>query len=293
MSDRLKGKRAFVTAGAAGIGRAWRSPLRAKAPRCSPPTSTKKASPRLRRKALPKWRGSTCATRAAVNGNGQTRRQGRYPAQCRRLRASRHRARMLGRGLGFFLRPQRQIDAPHDPGVPAGHAGKRRRLDRQHLLGRRRVQGRAQPLRLRRDQGRGRSPDPRGRGRFHHQGHSLQLHLPRHHRDAVDAGPRRGRGPARAARCSSAASRWAGSAPRRKSPRSRSTSPATRAPSPPASPTSSTAAGRCKRQERTHPMNKIDLNGRCAVVTGGAQGFGPRHHRALRRFRRQGRDLGS
>src|SRR5256714_8101730 len=26
--------------------------------------------------------------------------------------------------------------------------------------------------------------------------------------------------------------------------------------------------------ERTSPMNKIDLNGRCAVVTGGAQGFG-------------------
>src|SRR5450756_2107196 len=26
--------------------------------------------------------------------------------------------------------------------------------------------------------------------------------------------------------------------------------------------------------ERISPMNKIDLNGRCAVVTGGAQGFG-------------------
>src|SRR6202166_808913 len=26
--------------------------------------------------------------------------------------------------------------------------------------------------------------------------------------------------------------------------------------------------------ERTFIMNKIDLNGRCAVVTGGAQGFG-------------------
>jgi NAD(P)-dependent dehydrogenase (short-subunit alcohol dehydrogenase family) len=37
--------------------------------------------------------------------------------------------------------------------------------------------------------------DARGRHRFHHQGHSLQLHLPRHHRDAVDAEPRRRRGP--------------------------------------------------------------------------------------------------
>ncbi len=40
-------------------------------------------------------------------------------------------------------------------------------------------------------------------------------------------------------------------------------------------------------------MNKIDLNGRSAVVTGGAQGFRARHYRALCRLRRQGRDLGS
>jgi 2-keto-3-deoxy-L-fuconate dehydrogenase len=49
------------------------------------------------------------------------------------------------------------------------------------------------------------------------------------------------------ARCSSAASRWDGSVPPRKSRRSRSISPATRAPSPPASITSSMAAGRCRR----------------------------------------------
>ena len=69
-----------------------------------------------------------------------------------------------------------------------------------------------------------------------------------------------------------AGSRWDGSAPPRKSPCLRSISPATKARSPPASRTSSTAAGRSDSEE-TH-MNKIDLNGRCAVVTGGAQGFG-------------------
>ena len=51
------------------------------------------------------------------------------------------------------------------------------------------------------------------------------------------------------ARCSSRGSRWAGSAPRRKSPRSPSISPATKARSRPASPMSSTAAGRCKSEE--------------------------------------------
>src|SRR5204863_5421450 len=75
-----------------------------------------------------------------------------------------------------------------------------------------------------------------------------------------------------AVKCSSAASRWAGSALRRRSARSRCILPATRARLPPASPTSSTAAGRFKI--RTTNVNKIDLNGRCAIVTGGAQGFG-------------------
>src|SRR5690242_16997600 len=74
----------------------------------------------------------------------------------------------------------------------------RPRLDPEHLLGGRRVQGGAQPLCLWRDQGRGRSFDPRGCRRFHHQGHSLQLHLPGYHRDAVDAATRGSRGPWRA-----------------------------------------------------------------------------------------------
>ena len=57
-------------------------------------------------------------------------------------------------------------------------------------------------------------------------------------------------GPA-AAKCSSAVSRWVGSAPRRKSRCSRSISPATKARSRQASPTSSTGAGRCRRSERS------------------------------------------
>ena len=172
----------------------------------------------------------------------------------------------------------------------------RRRLDRQHLLRRRRVQGRAQPLRLRRDQSRGRGADPRGRRRLHHQGHPLQLHLPRHHRNALDAGPRRRRRARTGARCSSAASRWAGSAPPKKSPRSRSISPATKAPSPPASPhhhrrrldsfdIHRDQQGLHHEQDRSErPLRRRHRR---------RAGFWARDHRAFCRFRRQGRDLGS
>src|SRR6185312_1706850 len=79
----------------------------------------------------------------------------------------------------------------------------------------------------------------------------------------------------KAKRCSSPARRWAGWAPQRKSRPWRSTWRATKPPSPPAS-TSSSMAATCSDVPaiKGFSMNKIDLNGRCAVVTGGAQGFG-------------------
>ena len=45
------------------------------------------------------------------------------------------------RRLGFFLRPQREVDAPDDPRLSAGHAGEGRRLDRQCRLGASSVRG--------------------------------------------------------------------------------------------------------------------------------------------------------
>ena len=197
MSDRLKGKRAFVTAAAAGIGRACAMAFAREGATVFATDIDETRLAALKSEGIAEVAQARRARQRRRRCDRQTRRQDRHPAQCRRLRASRHRAGMLRRRLGFFLRPQRQVDAPHHPRVPAGHAGKRRRHDRQHLVCRRRVQGRAQPLRLWRDQGRGRGADPRGRRRLHHQGHPLQLHLPRHHRDALDAGSRRGRGPQR------------------------------------------------------------------------------------------------
>jgi NAD(P)-dependent dehydrogenase (short-subunit alcohol dehydrogenase family) len=59
------------------------------------------------------------------------------------------------------------------------------RCDRQHLVGGVVDPRRAQPLRLRRDQGGGDRAHQVGRRRFHQTGHPLQCHLPGHDRIAV------------------------------------------------------------------------------------------------------------
>ena len=241
MSDRLKGKRAVVTAAAAGIGRACAIAFAREGATVIATDINEKgiATPdqgRHRRDGTA--RRSQHRRRQRLR---QARRQDRHPAQCGRLRAPRHHPGLLGGGLGLLVRPQRQVDAPDHQGVPAGDAGGRRRQHRQHLV----LRGAAaagQPLCLQCVQGGGLAADARGRARFHHPGHPLQQHLPRHRGDALDAAsaPRR---PARTdARSSSRARRWAGSAPRRKSPPWPSISPATKARSPPASTSSSTAA---------------------------------------------------
>ena len=107
-------------------------------------------------------------------------------------------------------------------------------LDRQHRLGRLLGARHTQPLRLRRLEGGGDRADQVGRRRLHQAGHPLQRHLPGHDRVAVARRPHRRRRPRRrasrsrrSARPSSTASRWAGSARRRRSPGSRSISPRT------------------------------------------------------------------
>ena len=109
-----------------------------------------------------------------------------------------------------------------------------------------------------------------GGRRLHHQGHPLQLHLPRHHRDALDAGSRRRRRPQRSRDVHLTAAD--GTARHRRGDRfARRLSRQRR----------KRVHDRCRACHRRRldavgerPMNKIDLNGRCAVVTGGAQGFG-------------------
>ena len=157
---------------------------------------------------------------------------------------------------------------------------------------RRRCSRPRQPLRLRRHQGRGLGADARGRRRLHHQGHPLQLHLPRHHRDALDAGPRRRRrperardvrrppadGPARHRGRNRIACRLSRQRRKRVHHRRR--------------PSSSTAARRFDSGRRfTHEQDRSQRPLRRRHRR--RAGLWPRHHRALRRLRRQGRDLGS
>ena len=134
MSDRLKGKRAFVTAAAAGIGRACAIAFAREGATVFATDIDEKGLAAL---AQRRHRRSDTARRSQHRRRQrlrQARRQDRHPAQRRRLRASRHHPRLLRRGLGFFVRPQRQVDAPDHQGVPAGDDRGRRRLHRQHLV---------------------------------------------------------------------------------------------------------------------------------------------------------------
>jgi len=195
MSDRLKGKRAFVTAGAAGIGRASAIAFAREGATVLQPTSTRRAS-----RCSPREGVSDVARLDARDGAA-------VAAMARRVGP----IDILLNAAGFVHHgtvldcSDDDWDFSFDLNVKSMHRTIRaflpgmlesgRGLDREHLLRRRRVQGRAQPLRLWRDQGRGRRPDPRGRDRLHYQGYPLQLYLPRHHRDPLDAGPRRRGGP--------------------------------------------------------------------------------------------------
>ncbi len=248
MSGRLAGKVAVLTAAGAGIGRATAEAFIREGARVVATDIDPRSPRRARRRPAPARR----ALGRRGRGSRRRPRADRRAVQLRGLRPPRVGARMLRRGLGLLLRPQRQVDAPHDPRLPAGHAGEGRRLDRQHGLGRLVGERRPQPLRLRRVQGRGDRADQGGRGRrTSARACAATPSAPARSRAprSKAASPRSPAHPAsRSRRCgspSSTGSRWAGSAGPRKWPRSPSISPPTRAPSPPDRSTSSTAAGRC------------------------------------------------
>ena len=121
--DGLRVSAHFCTAAGQGIGRAT---AEAFAREGAEVIATDVASGEARRSAEGR-RGADRGARRARHGRRQrARRLGRSDRralQLRRLRASRHRARLLGAGMGLLLRPERQIDAPHHPRLPARHDG--------------------------------------------------------------------------------------------------------------------------------------------------------------------------
>ena len=134
MADRLKGKLAFCTASGAGIGRATAMAFAREGARVIASDIDEAAFADLKAAGVAECVKLDARDTKAVEAEAQRLGLRRCAVQCRGLRPPRHGARLLGGGLGLLLRPQRQVDAPHHQGVPAGHAGQGRRLHRQRRL---------------------------------------------------------------------------------------------------------------------------------------------------------------
>ena len=222
MTDRLKGKLAFCTASGAGIGRATAIAFAREGARVIASDLNEAGLAGLKEAGVAECVKLDARDTAAIE------------AQAKRLGP----VDVLFNAAGFVHHgtvldcSEQDWDFSFDLNVKSMHRTIRAFLPGMLAKGRGSIvniastvgasKSRAQPLRLRRDQGGGRRPH-QGRGhRLHRQGHPLQLHLPRHHPDAVarraHQGARAPRSAARTrrARCSSSASPWAGSArPRR------------------------------------------------------------------------------
>ena len=269
--DRLKGKRALLTACGAGIGRATALRLRGGG----------RARDRDRPQARP-------------DGGPQGARRRRDP-RARRARHARRSGRMaaevgpvdvLFNCAGFvhhgtvLTTTEDDWDFSFDLNVKSMHrtihAFLPGMLDKgggsivNVVVGRLVGARHPEPLRLRRLQGGGDRPDQVGGGRFHPPGRALptpSARAPSSRRRSTGASPSRRRRRAsrstKSARRSSTASRWAGSARRRRSPGSRSISPRTSRATPPARSTSSTAASRSSRS-RQKVVGQCARADRCA-----------------------------
>ena len=251
MTQRLQNKRALVTAAGNGIGLASALAMAREGAEVWATDINQDALAQLARRQAEAWRLHARAGCAGHAGGASLRpgdRRAGRAVQLRRPRPRRQHPRMPGIRLGLRHGPERQVHAPHDPRLPAGHARTRRRFHHQHVLGRLQRQGRAQPLRLRRVQGRRDRPDQGGGRRLRGARHPLQRHLPGtiespSLRDRIAAqAPGRHRRRDRARRLRGPPAHRP-RRPRRKSRRWRSTWPATNPPSPPAPSRSSTAAG--------------------------------------------------
>ena len=192
MTQRLQNKRALVTAAGNGIGLASALAMAREGAEVWATDINQDALAQLARQAQAEGLARLHArAERAGHASGASLRPGDRRAgravQLRRPRPRRQHPRMPGIRLGLRHGPERQVHAPHDPRLPAGHARTRRRLHHQHVLGRFQRQGRAQPLRLRRVQGRRDRPDQGGGRRLRGARHPLQRHLPGHHRIALAA----------------------------------------------------------------------------------------------------------
>ena len=218
MSDRLKGKRAFVTAAAAGIGRACAIAFAREGATVIATDIDERARRADRGRHRRRRHGSTFATpptsTPSPSASARSTSCSMRPASCTTAPSWTVRTRT---GISRSTSTSNRCTGPSSAFLPAMLAGGGGSIvNISSCAGVFKAAG--QPLRLQRDQGRGRALTRAVAARLHHQGHPLQQHLPRHRRNALDAASAPPP-PARTdARSSSRARRWAGSAPRRKSP---------------------------------------------------------------------------
>ena len=122
MAGRLKGKIACRHRGGQDkVGRSRRHSSRKALP-STHPTSRATSSEGWR---APRKAKLDVLSNKAVEEPTPPRSAGRHIGQRRRLRAHGTVLDHQREELGFFLRPQREIHAPHDSSVPARHAGAR------------------------------------------------------------------------------------------------------------------------------------------------------------------------
>ena len=185
MAKRVEGKIAFCTAAGAGIGRATAIALAREGAKVIATDLNEALLAGLKEEGVAEVRQARRARHGGGAGDGQAVRPRRRAVQRRGLRASRHGARLHGGRLGFLLRPERQVDAPHDqaflPGMLA--KGKGSIINIASTVGANKTAPNRYVYSATKAAVVGLSPVG-GHG-LHRQGHPLQLHLPRHHRDAV------------------------------------------------------------------------------------------------------------
>ena len=169
--DRLKGKRAFLTATGAGIGRATAIAFAREGAEVIATDIRPELIADLKDHGIAVTDGLDVRSTAAVDAMAKKIGPVDILFNCAGFVHHGTVLTTIGRGVGLLLRHQRQGDAPDDPRLPAGHARAGRRRDRQHRLGRLLGARHPQPLRLRRLQGGGDRPDQGGRGRLHQAGH--------------------------------------------------------------------------------------------------------------------------